>query len=212
MMEETMTPNRSAIRVLAVACLAFVTSALLLTLDGCSKKKAETSEETAQTQAPSDEAAGGAAQDTVGARSGTDVVTVGSHVTLHYRGTLSDGSVFDESKEGQPFVFVAGTGQVIPGFDNAVLGMKVGEEKTFTIPAAEAYGPRNPRLIRNIPRSSFAEDFSGKDGDEITIRNASGLTLRGVLVSQTPDSLLIDFNGPLAGEDLTFDIRVMSIE
>jgi peptidylprolyl isomerase len=212
MMEEIMTPNRNAIRVLAVACLAFVTTTLLLSVDGCSKKEDQTSEEMAQTQAPADEAARSAPKDMGAPPESSDVVTVGSRVTLHYRGTLSDGSIFDQSKQDRPLVFVAGTGQVIPGFDNAVLGMKVGEEKTFTIPAAEAYGPKNPRMIRNVPRSGFTQDFEAKDGDEVTITNAAGLTLHGVLVSQTPDSLLIDFNHPLAGEDLTFDIKVVSIQ
>ncbi len=207
-----MTLNRNAVGILGVACLALVTTALLMSSDGCAKKKSETAEETAQAQAPADEAVRSTPEGTEGTSAGGDVVKVGSRVTLHYRGTLSDGSVFDQSEENRPLVFVAGTGQVIPGFDQAVIGMKVGEEKTVTIPASKAYGPRNPRMIRNVPRSSFNEDLDAKDGDEITIRNASGLTLRGVLVSQTPDSLLIDFNPPLAGEDLTFDIRIVGIQ
>jgi peptidylprolyl isomerase len=222
-MEESMTPNRNAITITIVAVLALALPALLLSADGCGKKAGETSQETsqaqemtqtqdmAQTRTPSDEASQAAPSgDTTAV--GSDVVKVGSRVTLHYRGTLKDGSVFDQSREDHPLVFTAGTGQMIPGFDKAVMGMKVGEEKTFTIPAAEAYGPKNLKMIRNVPRSAFKEDFTAADGDQITIRNSAGLALHGVLVSQTPDSLLIDFNHPLAGQDLTFDIKIVSIQ
>lgn len=192
-----MTLRRSASDVAVIALLALVLPALALSLDGCSQKEEEATEETAEAEAPAAE---------------EGVVKVGSKVQVHYTGTLSDSTVFDQSRPDRPLAFVAGTGQMIPGFDKAVLGMKLNEEKSFTIPAEEAYGPKKPEMIMNVARSNLAEDLEPEIGDQITIRNEAGMAYRGKLVGISPDSLLIDFNHPLAGEDLTFDVKVVSIE
>ncbi|MFH1068017.1 MAG: FKBP-type peptidyl-prolyl cis-trans isomerase, partial [Candidatus Glassbacteria bacterium] len=81
------------------------------------------------------------------------VVAVGSKISLNYRGTLADGTVFDSSAGRGPFEFEAGRGEVIPGFDQAVIGMKLNEKKAFTIPAAEAYGEKQESLLRKVPHS-----------------------------------------------------------
>jgi len=209
-----MTVRNRATVALTVVCLALVPPALILSADGCAKKESEAPANTAQQRPQADEPAAAAVvgknvAPTVGDGS---IVVAGNRVTAHYRGTLSDGSVFDQSKPERPIVFVAGSGQLIPGFDKAVIGMKVNEEKTITIPASEAYGPKNPNMIRNVPRADFEDGFAPEVGGQVTIRNTAGLTLLGKVVSMSADSLLIDFNHVLAGKDLTFDIKVVAIQ
>jgi len=199
----------SLTKVLLVLALSLMTAAL-----GCGQKKAEEgkAEEPARTETQSETGEEGAAAETAGGAEGELVVKPGNTVTVQYRGTLSDGEIFDQSTPDRPFVFTAGVGKVIPGFDKAVIGMKLNEEKTVTIPADQAYGPANPKLIRTVPRTFFAPDFNPELGQEIPIMTQSGRTLRGVLVEATEDSLRIDFNHKLAGKDLTFDIKVIAIE
>ncbi len=191
------------------ALTMLITTGLLFCAGGCGGgDEGGSTAGTDQADAPA-EAPGGGGEEGGGE---ADTVQVGDLVSLHYRGTLSDGSVFDQSQPDRPLSFRAGRGQVIPGFDEAVLGMKVDEEKTVTIPAAEAYGHRNSQMVINVALSNFADDFEAKEGDDINIRNEAGNVLRGVIVDTSPDSLLIDFNHPLAGEELTFDIKVIGIE
>ncbi len=140
------------------------------------------------------------------------LITQGDLVKVQYKGSLEDGTVFDESREGAPLEFTVGSGQLISGFEQGVVGMKLNEEKTVTIPADQAYGPANPKLIRTVPRTFFAPDFNPELGQEIPIMTQSGRTLRGVLVEATEDSLRIDFNHKLAGKALTCDIKVIAIE
>lgn len=204
-----MTIHRSAMKVLTALLLAFIIPGLILCCDGCAKKEDATEETTAEAQPDSSTPAETGAATPAGDKT---VVSSGDKVSIQYKGTLDDGSVFDQSSPGRPLVFVAGIGQVIPGFDNAVAGMKLNEEKTVTIPAAEAYGPANPNMIRNVPRTAFSEEYNGEIGDEVTLSNQSGQTLRGKLAAMSADSLLIDFNHPLAGQNLTFDIKVVGIE
>jgi peptidylprolyl isomerase len=211
-----MTFQRFVNNILAVTLIALVLPGLMLCVDGCADKEEAGPETTAEAQqeavpetvSPDQATPEGSAQPA----GDKEVVSAGDRVSIQYRGTLDDGSVFDQSAPGRPLVFVAGVGQVIPGFDNAVIGMKMDEEKTVTIPAAEAYGSSNPKMIRNVPRSSFAGDFQGQMGDEVTLTNQTGQQLRGKLAGMSADSLLIDFNHPLAGQNLTFDIKVVGIQ
>lgn len=213
--------GRAVANSLTAAVLALLVFALIIPAGGCGQKQeGQTAQETAQVQeqaeqptaTPADRPAEAPPQEVADTAEGEAVVKSGSRVTLQYRGTLADGSVFDQSSPDRPLVFTAGIGQVIPGFDKGVMGMRLNEEKTITIPAAEAYGLANPKMIRNVPKSNFADDFNPQTGDEITIRNAMGRALRGRLVSTSSDSLLIDFNHPLAGKDLTFDLKIIGID
>lgn len=136
----------------------------------------------------------------------------GDTVRIHYTGTLADGSVFDSSRGRAPLEFVVGSGQVIPGFDQAVRGMAVGSSQTVTIPAADAYGPRRPELTRRVPRAQFpphvepavGQQFQlGGDGD-----GAMVVTVREV----SADAVLLDGNHALAGQDLTFALELVGCE
>lgn len=124
-------------------------------------------------------------------------------VKVHYTGTLSDGTIFDSSAEGDPIEFTLGEGEVIPGFENAVLGMAVGEEKTVTIPVDQAYGSYNEELILTVPREMVP--------DEIAVVGTSLVQPRGTIISVDDEVVMIDQNHPLAGEDLTFTITLVEI-
>ncbi len=141
----------------------------------------------------------------------TKLVEVGDQVQIQYKGTLPDGTVFDQSQEGQPLEFTVGGGDIIPGFDKAVTGMKLNEQKTFTIPAAEAYGETNPEMVRNFPRSSFPDSFEAKEGETVGFTDPMGRQHPGKIVTTTPDSVLVDLNHPMAGKDLTFEVTVAGI-
>lgn len=139
-------------------------------------------------------------------------VTEGQQVSVHYRGTFSDGTEFDNSKSrGQPLSFSLGAGQMIDGFNNAVVGMSVGESKTFTLAASEAYGPHNDSAVQEVSRSSFEPGFDFIVGEIIR-----GQTPQGPFVARIEslqdDTVTLDFNHPLAGKDLTFEVELVSAE
>jgi peptidylprolyl isomerase len=135
----------------------------------------------------------------------------GDTVKVHYTGTLTDGTVFDSSLQGDALQFTLGTGQLIPGFEKAVLGMIVGEEKTFTIPAVEAYGEHNSEFVFTVDRSSLPPQMNPSLGQRFQIRQQDGSPL-GVIVAAVSDAnVTFDANHPLAGQDLTFAIQIVEI-
>ncbi len=138
---------------------------------------------------------------------GDDVVDVGETVRVDYIGTLDDGEQFDSSFDrGDQLEFVAGTGQMIPGFDASVVGMTVGETKTVTIPAAEAYGERDEAAIVEFPIDEVPEQFR-VEGTQVDLGNG----LPATVVEVTDTVVRVDTNHPLAGEALTFEITVVEI-
>ena len=141
----------------------------------------------------------------------TQVVSQGDSVSMTYVGTLDDGSVFDSTAEGQPFRFVAGVGAVIPGFDQAVLGMKLNETKTFTIPDSLAYGPYHEEAVRKVPNSFFPEDMKPEVGLKLQLADNQGRPFPAKIAAMDADSVTLDMNHDLAGEDLTFKIEIVGI-
>ena len=140
------------------------------------------------------------------------IVSNNSTVTVHYKGTLNDGTVFDDSNaRGSAIEVSMGTGRVIPGFENALVGMTEGQTKNITIAAADAYGPTNPERVQAIPRTSFPPDFSPTPGETVQGTSDTGQPLIARVVSHNDESVTLDFNHPLAGEDLTFDLEVVGI-
>jgi len=135
----------------------------------------------------------------------------GNTVSIHYTGRLDDGNVFDSSRERDPLKFELGSGQVIPGFEDAVLGMEVGEEVTTKIPAAEAYGPRRDDLLIEVPKTQLPEEMEPEVGDVLEA-NAGGQVTRVVVAEIEDDTVTVDGNHPLAGRDLTFDIELVAVE
>ena len=140
------------------------------------------------------------------------VVKKGAKVKVHYTGRLVDGTIFDSSKERKPLEFTVGSGQMIPGFDKAVEGMKLYEEKTVTIKAEDAYGKRDRTLIREFSLTSLPQNVEPKMGMVIQIQDQNGSPMQGTIIDITENSVIIDLNHPLAGKDLIFDIKVVGIE
>ena len=135
----------------------------------------------------------------------------GDTVNVHYHGTLSDGTIFDSSNGREPLTFIAGSGQVIKGFDDAVLSMKVGDKKTVHIPAHEAYGERNDDMIMEYPVSDFPADMQPAVGMELQMGDNSGNVFPVVIVEINGDMVFLDANHPLAGKDLIFDLELVTI-
>ncbi|EHQ35613.1 FKBP-type peptidyl-prolyl cis-trans isomerase [Methanoplanus limicola] len=136
---------------------------------------------------------------------------MGDTVRIHYTGKLEDGTVFDSSQGKEPIEFVIGGGMVISGFENAVLGMKPGEEKTNEIPVEEGYGQRNEQLVLEIERSSLPEECVPELGMQLHIQQSEGAVLPVVITDVTEENVTIDANHPLAGLSLTFDIELVEI-
>ena len=133
----------------------------------------------------------------------------GDNVKVHYTGTLEDGSVFDSSDGGEPLAFAMGSGQVIAGFDEAVMSMKVGETKTVNIPCAKAYGERNDEMVIQAPIDQVPPDLNPELGMRLEMGGANGEVLRVVIVEIEETHLTLDANPPLAGKDLTFKLELV---
>ena len=137
----------------------------------------------------------------------------GDNVTVVYTGTLDDGTVFDSNVNTTPVTFTLGHSSVLPGFEKAVMGMAVGEVKNVTIPFAEAYGPHREELVHLLPLMGPLENKSFTVGTYVRITNRTDNSYSVVkILNVTPDSVTWDENDPLAGQNLTFMIRVMNIE
>jgi len=135
----------------------------------------------------------------------------GDTVKVHYTLTLRDGTVFDSSVGGEPLEFTIGQGQLIPGFEQAVLGMQVGEAKTISIPADEAYGPHRDDMVKVVERDKLPEGMEPQVGMQLQMsRDDGGVAV--VTVTEVSDtSITVDANHPLAGQDLTFEIELVEI-
>lgn len=136
----------------------------------------------------------------------------GDKIKVHYLGKLSDGSVFDSSEGREPLEFVAGQGQVIKGFDDAVMSMQQGDKKTVLILVDDAYGNRNEDMLMEYPISEFPDDMEPQVGMEIQMSDEEGNIFPVLITEVGEEFVILDGNHPLAGENLTFDIEVVSID
>jgi len=134
----------------------------------------------------------------------------GDTVRVHYRGTLADGSEFDCSEGRDPLEFEVGSGQVIPGFDAAVSELEPGESATVTIPADEAYGERNETAIQVFPLDFFGGQVP-EVGWAVELATEDGQRVPATVAEVTEDSVALDFNHPLAGQDLTFELNLVEV-
>ena len=135
----------------------------------------------------------------------------GDTVRVHYTGTLNDGSEFDSSRSRAPLEFTVDSGQVIAGFNEAVSGMSVGDSKTVTIPADQAYGQHNPEMVQDVPRSAIPADIELQEGMILSARSPEGQNINFKVVEFNDEQVRVDGNHPLAGEDLTFKLELMAI-
>jgi len=138
-------------------------------------------------------------------------VQTGDTVSVHYHGKLTDGATFDSSEGREPLQFTAGTGQVIKGFDDAVLNMTVGEKKTVHIPVGEAYGHRNDDMIMEYPITEFPTDMKPEVGMELQMGDNAGNVFPVVITAVSAETVMLDANHPLAGQDLIFELELVAI-
>jgi peptidylprolyl isomerase len=135
----------------------------------------------------------------------------GDSVKIHYTGQLDDGTVFDTSQDKDPLEFTLGEGKLIPGFEEAVEGMKVGEEKKAEIPADHAYGPRRDDLLLSVPKEQLPDGLDPEVGQHLQMNPGDGRTVVVEVKDVTDEEVILDANHPLAGKDLTFEIQVVDI-
>ena len=135
----------------------------------------------------------------------------GDTVKIHYTGTLDDGTQFDSSAGRDPLEFELGGGQVIPGFDSAVEGMAVGDNKNVRIEPEQAYGERHEQLVQDVPRSSLPEDLTPEVGMGLQSQSPDGQVMMLMVTTVEEESITVDANHPLAGQALNFDIELVSI-
>ena len=135
----------------------------------------------------------------------------GDTVQVHYTGRLDDGTVFDSSVGGEPIEFVLGAHHVIPGFEDGVTGMEVGETKTILIPSDQAYGPRMEEMVLTIPRDQVPPHITLELGEMLELSQPSGETIAVQITALTDTIVTLDGNHPLAGADLTFDLQLANI-
>lgn len=135
----------------------------------------------------------------------------GDTVQVHYTGRLTDGTVFDSSDGRDPLKFTVGSGQVIPGFDNAIVDMAIGDKKTVDIPVDQAYGPANDDLVMPVPRNQFPPDINPEVGQKLQVGGPAGELMIVTVTDVKEDIVTLDANPPLAGQDLIFDIELVAI-
>lgn len=136
----------------------------------------------------------------------------GNNVKVHYKGTLTDGEQFDSSYDrGETLPFTVGAGQMIKGFDAAVVGMEVGEKKTVSIPSAEAYGERREDAVQDVPKTVFPPDFEFRINETVQGADQNGQPLIAKILEENEETVKLDLNHPLAGKDLTFEIELVEI-
>jgi peptidylprolyl isomerase len=135
----------------------------------------------------------------------------GDTVKVHYTGKLHDGTEFDSSTGGEPLEFTLGEGELIPGFEHAVIGMSPGESKTIEIASDQAYGPRQEEMVLVIERDQFPPHITPEIGQELELRHPDGQAVSVTVTQVSSTDVTLDANHPLAGKDLIFDIQLVGI-
>lgn len=138
-------------------------------------------------------------------------VKAGDTVNVHYHGRLQDGTTFDSSEGRAPLQFTVGEGQVIKGFDDAMVDMKPGDKKTVNIPVEEAYGPEDERNFIEFPKTDFPQEMTPEVGLQLHLSDNQGNHFPVVVHEVKEDTVVLNANHPLAGKDLIFDIELVSI-
>ena len=135
----------------------------------------------------------------------------GDTVKVHFTGKLDDGTVFGSSIDNEPLEFTIGEDEIIQGFEQAVVGMSPGESKTATVLADQAYGPHNEEMVLVVDRNQIPEHLKPKVGQQLEVRQADDQTIVVTVTDVSEESVTLDANHPLAGEDLFFDIQLVEI-
>ena len=138
-------------------------------------------------------------------------VKTGDTVRIHYTGTLSDGTKFDSSDGRDPLSFQLGAGQIIPGLEKEIAGMAVGDQKTVTVAADDAYGQRDPQQVQQVPRNALPPDLEPQVGMQLQAQTPNGVPVQLIVIEVAEDTITVDANHPLAGHDLTFAVEMVEI-
>jgi peptidylprolyl isomerase len=136
----------------------------------------------------------------------------GDTVRVHYTGKLTSGESFDSSAGREPLEFEIGAGMMIKGFDDAVVGMAIGDKKTINIPPHEGYGERSEEMVIDFPRSNFPEDMTPEVGMQLVMNNSAGQQFPVTIAEVSVESVKLDANHFLAGKELVFDIEMVEID
>lgn len=136
----------------------------------------------------------------------------GDEVRVHYTGKLEDGTVFDTSQEGEPLSFTIGEDRVIPGFEEAVVGMEPGDSKTQTIEPENAYGEHREDMVMELDKGQIPDEVEPQVGQQLQLRLENGQTVPVLITALGEDTVTIDANHPLAGRTLTFEIELIDVE
>ncbi|WP_448216331.1 FKBP-type peptidyl-prolyl cis-trans isomerase [Endozoicomonas sp. 2B-B] len=139
------------------------------------------------------------------------VVGPGRQVTLHFALKLEDGQVVDSNFDGQPATFVVGDGNLPQGFEQVIYGLSEGDQGSFRIPPVGAFGMPNPENIREFTRDTFSDDMELQVGLVVSFADAANSELAGVITGLTESHVEVDFNHPLAGKELLFEVKVLNI-
>jgi peptidylprolyl isomerase len=135
----------------------------------------------------------------------------GDKLRLHYTGTLDDGTVFDTSQGREPLEFTLGSGEIIPGLDEGVQGMAVGETRSVRVEPEHAYGEHDPDRVQAVPLSQVPDDIPTDPGTQLQVQTSSGQMMNVTVAGKTDAELLLDTNHPLAGKALTFNVELVEI-
>lgn len=136
----------------------------------------------------------------------------GDTIKVHYTGRLDDGTIFDSSKDREPLEVTMGTGSVIPGFENGLEGMAVGDTKTINIPTEEAYGVARDEMISEVEKSEFPSDITPEVGLELQLTQPDDSIINVTVSKIEGDKITIDANHPLAGKELIFELEMTEIK
>lgn len=139
------------------------------------------------------------------------VIADGKKVKFDYT-LMVGGEMMEASKAGEPLAYQQGAGQIIPGLEKQMAGMKVGEEKTIMVPSAEAYGAVDPKALQEVPKTFFPADLEIKVGMVVPLKSPDGRIVPARIAEIKADTIVLDMNHPLAGKDLTFKVKVVGIE
>ena len=139
-------------------------------------------------------------------------VKKGDTVRVHYTGKLTTGEQFDSSAGREPLEFEVGAGMMIKGFDDAVVGMVIGDKKTINIPPQEAYGERNEEMVIEFPRTNFPDDMTPEIGMQLMMNNSAGQQFPVTITEVQEEIVVLDANHMLAGKELVFDIEMVEID
>ncbi len=139
----------------------------------------------------------------------TEAIQAGDTISVHYTGKLENGEVFDSSEGQSPFKFTVGSGQLILGFDKAVIGLRSGDNKKVSIPPEEAYGLHDEKYVVNIPNHAIPKELKVELGQKVELQNQNGQMVPATVIELKEEEVMVDINHSLAGKTLEFDISIV---